>query len=353
VDQHTTFGSNNENNQPHNPRGPLSPDRSVARSIKSNSSFQQPQHHSTFYLMRVIAPRGLRILDAPHFQVNNLIHGPQPQQLQQQSHDHGGFQGAKGHQHHLFQTMAGRIATTNPADNTVMFDSVTKTRILPRGAIFEASKRMETSDALFHHGAGMIKLADNSGWVIVPHREELEHQYRSSNEGGAVRAYEEIGNAIVFDDVTADVWMRVVARAGAHIACAPPPPQLQNDDSNSSSPVSQPPSPKSSVDQLDVSKSDSTSDVASSVGSSFLDAMFRLPKRPEATDRGNASDKGRDAANAEKPLLTSDTIVSHRVPFPFGTCSANLLLTESLSFRFQSRAAFVLRWNPKYPRKII
>jgi hypothetical protein len=335
LEQHTSFGPNDEKTQPYNPRGPLSPDRSVARS--SNLSFQQPQLHSTFHLMRVTAPRGLRILDAPHFQVNNLIHGQQQlhPQPQQQPHDLGGLPGTKGHQHHLFQTMAGRIATSNPAEKTVMFDSVTKTRILPRGAVFEASKRMEKSDALFHQGAGLIKLADNSGWVIVPHREELEYQFRSSNEGGSVRAYEEIGNAIVFGDVTMDVWMRVVARAGAHIACAPPPPQLENDDSNSSSPVSVPTSPTTISDQqLDVSKSDSTSDVASSVGSSFLDAMFRLPKRPEASDRGSSLDKGKDAANAEKPLLTSNTIVSHCAPPPpFGTFSTDVFLTKNFYFR--------------------
>ncbi|CAB9512845.1 expressed unknown protein [Seminavis robusta] len=308
--------SSHEN--PHtNKSGALSPDRSVARSTKSNISFPPQPQHATFFLMRVTAPRGLRILDAPHFQVNNLIHGTTTNSTTQQQSCSDGLTANKG-QHHLFHTMAGRIATTNPAENSVVFDSVTKTRTLPRGAVFEASKRMETSNALFHQGAGLIKLADNSGWAIVPHREELEHQFRTSDGGRQknMRAYEEIGNCIVFgEDVTDDVWMRVLSRAGAQIVCAPPPVPLNKDGSPGSSPGSSPPvSPdkdNNPNDHPDVGKSDSGSDVASSVGSSFLDAMFRAKNRSEA-DPTNTVDKGKDQA-AEKPQFTSSTI-------PCGIC---------------------------------
>jgi len=39
-------------------------------------------------------------------------------------------------------------------------------RILPRGSLFEASKRIE---GLYNNpGSGSIKLSDGSGWAIVP-----------------------------------------------------------------------------------------------------------------------------------------------------------------------------------------
>ena len=356
--QQTSFSSHEHNNS-HRFHGALSPDRSVARSVMSNQSSQQQQQHSTFYLMRVTAPRGLRILDAPHFQVNNLIHGTQ------QSAKGGmasttlapngstdvaalsGLHSTKKNQHHLFHTMAGRITTTNgiaSMDNAVIFDAVTKTRILPRGAVFEASKRMESSDALFHQGAGLIKLADNSGWAIVPHQNDLEQQYRnfhggasSVKEGEALRGgYEEIGNAVVFQGApsesldhsfchprkadsssasTLGVFMRVVARPGATVVCAPPAALLQDDTNNqspSSSPASSAVSGGTHPDQLALGKSDSASDVASSVGSSFLDAMFRGTKRSEGLDHTDSKqgNSGASAAHVEKPPFTSTTIVS-------------------------------------------
>jgi hypothetical protein len=47
----------------------LTPDRSV-----SSSKRQQGNQEPTFFLMHVNAPRGLKILDAPHFQVRNHLH---------------------------------------------------------------------------------------------------------------------------------------------------------------------------------------------------------------------------------------------------------------------------------------
>lgn len=351
--QYTSFSSSHHDRHHHagGMQGALSPDRSVARSVKSQHSSQQHPQYPTYFLMRVTAPRGLRILDAPHFQVNNLIHGTQQSatgatpsvtltanNISRASTPVSdisaisGLNSTKNNHHHLFHTMAGRITTTNgitTADNAMIFDSVTKTRILPRGAVFEASKRMETSEAaLFHHqgGAGLIKLADNSGWVIVPHSKELEHQYKTFHggvgangmkEGEATnRGYEEIGNAIVFpkhnnDHIilqktySSDVWMRVAARSGANVVCAPPVPDF-NDASPSSSPSS---SANPKQDQLAVGKSDSTSDVASSVGSSFLDAMFRAPKRSDTSDQGEHK-KDPCVAPVEKQMHASTTIVS-------------------------------------------
>lgn len=353
--QETSFSSYEHANS-HNPRfnGALSPDRSVARSVMSNQSSQQPQQHSTFFLMRATAPRGLRILDAPHFQVNNLIHGTQQSSIggitsttlaPNSSTDVAALSALNStkNQHHLFHTMAGRITATNgmaPMDNAMIFDPVTKTRTLPRGAVFEASKRMESSDALFHQGAGLIKLADNSGWVIVPHGEDLEQQYRNFHggastvkEGEALRGgYEEMGNAVILQGAanesldqsfihatkkgdsnttsTPGVFMRVVARQGAAVVCAPPAPPVQKNDISPGSPASSAVTSSTHPDQLALGKSDSTSDVASSVGSSFLDSMFRGAKRPEGSDQtdNKESNSGTSVANVEKPQFASTTI---------------------------------------------
>ena len=358
--QQTSFSSHEQSSKSHSCtrfNGALSPDRSVARSsVVSHQSGQQQQQNLTYFLMRVTAPRGLRILDAPHFQVNNLIHGQSSSTggvasatfAPNASADVAGMSGLNSNknQHHLFHTMAGRLTNTNGGgvmDNAMIFDSVTKTRILPRGAVFEASKRMEASDALFNQGVGLIKLADNSGWAIVPHQKDLEQQYRnfhgsasSVKEGEATRGgYEEIGNAIVFQPgpsesildqsfshsrkhdsttCTPGVFMRVVARQGATVVCAPlaPPALPENHNlSPASSPASSAVTGGTNPDQLALGKSDSASDVASSVGSSFLDAMFRS-KKSEGSDHidGKQSNSGASVAHVEKPVFTSTTIVS-------------------------------------------
>jgi hypothetical protein len=181
---------------------------------------------------------------------------------------------------------------TTPS-NPAVFDAVKKQRLLPKGVLFEACQRLEQS-ASFGEGAGLIKLADKSGWAIVPGREELEHQYRHYHiglthvkEGEATRAYEEVGNAIISGDPTVDgtdcVWVRVVAKQGIPVECPPPFIPLLDDF------VQPPPnpSPPSSTGGSSTSGGGSNfgvlsagnSDVASSVGSAFLDAMFRTPKR--------------------------------------------------------------------------
>lgn len=250
-----------------------------------------------FYLLRVTAPRGLKILDAPQFQVNTLIH------RKSASHSVASPQkmpppephGSTTHQS-IFHTMAGRSATTatSKSGNPAVFDSSSKTRVLPRGAFFEASKRMENTGA-FSQGAGLIKLSDNSGWAIVPRQDELDHQYRhysggvaTIKQGEASRAYQEVGNAVleshaveasVAERLWSTVWIRVRTRAGLAVTC--PPPVLPLDDDNTS--------PTSSRESSAITGSNHgsnygplsnlDSDVASSVGSAFLDAVFRTPKK--------------------------------------------------------------------------
>ena len=274
---------------------PLTPDQS-----STPNHFSEPEQ--TFpltFLVRVNAPHGLNILDAPHFQVNNLIHGQFQPSSKLPLTATGGTQSN-------FQTMGQSFHTaqaTLKIGNSVIFDPVKKARILPRGALFEASKRMENS-ASFNQGAGLIKLYDGSGWAIVPKREELDIQYRnyhggaaSVKEGEAMRAFEEVGNAILNVEEgrvahPKTVWVRVIARSGATVECPPLMSELSNDGEIS---------PTSSTGNSSISGAGSNygilsgqdSDVASSVGSAFLDAMFKTPIKKKVVEIRNLG-KGRN-----------------------------------------------------------
>ena len=271
----------------------VTPDRHASR---SSVLAKQP----SFFLMRVNAPRGLKILDAPHFQVNNLIHGTSPHvpSPQGMSKDLTGQMGNQS----IFQTMAGHHTTTltSKIGNPAIFDSITKARKLPRGTIFEASRRMECSGA-FTAGAGLIKLSDNSGWAIVPRQDELDDQYRNYHgalsgvkEGEATRAFEEVGNAII-DERQHPICLRVLSKGGVSVSLPPPTVSLSDDDT----------SPTSSATGSSVVSGGANgfsqvlsqdSDVASSVGSSFLDSMFRTPKKKDIE-----SDSRKEGANRKNP----------------------------------------------------
>lgn len=268
----------------------MTPDRSVARSAASSFTSQP-----TFILMRVNAPRGLKILDAPHFQVNNLIHGNHPGQSKVSS-PMKDIAGQTGNQS-IFQTMAGHHTTTltSRIGNPAIFDSITKARKLPRGSVFEASRRMETSGA-FSQGAGLIKLSDLSGWAIVPRQEELDEQYRTYSgsltgikEGEATRAYEEVGNAIV-DERHSTVHLRIVSKGGISVSLYPSSSTISDDDTSPTSSAAGSSAVSGNVGQI---LSQDSSEVASSIGSSFLDSMFRTPKKRDtdhfSTDRSQFS----------------------------------------------------------------
>lgn len=149
----------------------------------------------------------------------------------------------------IFQTMSThhttKVKRASQIGNPAIFDSITKTRFLPRGVLFEASKRMEASGS-FSRGAGLVKLSDNSGWAIIPRQDELTAQYRnyhggaaSVKEGEASRAFEEVGNAVVDPEnsietpSTPPIWVRVVAKNGIPVACPPPDVTVAKDDDTS------------------------------------------------------------------------------------------------------------------------
>jgi hypothetical protein len=311
---------------------PLTPDRSVARSTASSSS-----SNPSFYLMRVNAPRGLKILDAPHFQVNNLIHGthslvlgPSGSGGSGQSHVHSTVSPLKesGNQS-IFQTMTGHNHTTTMTSkigNPAVFDSVTKSRKLPRGTVFEASKRMEAPGA-FGQGAGLIKLSDNSGWAIVPRQDELDEQYRNysgalahTREGEATRAFEEVGNALPDDPSrqASPLFLRVLSKGGLSVSL-PPLPSTESDVETSPTSSTTGSSAVSGIAGLVVGggMSQDNSDVASSVASSFLDA-FRTPRKHRERDPSVMEGDGRKDLNQHnqnsRPPVGERSMVSTVIP---------------------------------------
>jgi hypothetical protein len=281
--------------------GSVTPDRSVARSAASSKASQ-----INFFLMRVNAPRGLKILDAPHFQVNKLIHGNHPGGSNATSPLGMNDLAGQTTNQSIFQTMAGHHTTTltSKIGNPAVFDSIIRARKLPRGSVFEASKRMENSGA-FGEGAGLIKLSDNSGWAIVPKQEELDEHYRGYSgslagikEGEATRAYEEVGNAAI-EERQEPRFFRVSTKGGISVSC-PPVSSVFSDDETS---ITSPGSSVAGASTVSAGFSHVTSqdsDIASSVGSSFIDAMFRTPKKKDSDhmsvdsrrDVGNYQNKG-------------------------------------------------------------
>jgi hypothetical protein len=235
-----------------------------------------------FFLIQVTAPRGLKVLDAPQTQVNSLLHGWQRGNVSS-SHAVTTMEGPKVHPS-IFQTMSSRLTTTGPSTSSsaAVFDAALKTRILPRGALFEASRRIESSS--YGPGAGLIKLADNSGWAIVPRSDELDAQYQlvsgavgDESESALKRAFAEVGSAVIADSGAAGVWIRVLARNGVQVECTPPVLPSSPEDNETASLSSSHSSANLESTNAQVTSRDS--DVASSVASSFIDAMFRTPTK--------------------------------------------------------------------------
>lgn len=244
------------------------------------------------YLMRVTAPKGLKILDAPHFQVNSLIRGHSSQQgtsrkkLDQYLNKTSPSKVASNPSS-IFHTMNGSLHTEMSSKPRKSYswelDSSGKYRILPRGALFETSKRMEKAGN-YAPGSGLIKLADNTGWAIIPTRIELEEQFQMHQadvglgitEEEAARGFEEVGNAFIDgkrrrnDDNI--FWVRIVQQTGVFVSCAPEPDGgLQNGSSYFSRQAT----------EISTHMRQQDNDAVSTVSSVFFDA-FRSSKKNEA-----------------------------------------------------------------------
>jgi len=207
--------------------------------ISGDGSESSLNRTETCYLCRVIAPQGLKILDAPHFQVSNLIHSPTPTKVPPRSSTSPGFS--------PFSRTNAMVAENSPTLTSGRKRSTPTVRYLTRGQFFEASQRMEStgSSSLYSKGQGLLKLADGSGWAIIPYEDELVSHFKSFhgsepdiNDLNAARGFEEVGNAIIpasskhlhrltpskketpkaLKDVT---WFRVIAPNGVKVLLPP------------------------------------------------------------------------------------------------------------------------------------
>jgi len=228
---------------------------SQSTSILDISTNTVTQRNPSFFLMRVHAPNGLKILDAPHFQVNKLIHGQTNQSYKNPSSPASSTISSSkpslsSTTTSLFHNIASAYTNHNNHDSTSQKTSIssyepTRTRTLSKGTIFEASKRMESA-GVYTPGAALIKLSDNSGWAIVPHQEDLLQQFNkqhSAHINETILAVEEIGNSIPSNHSSGStLWLRIFPRTGIYVTCPPPPPitntHSREDSASSHSPVS-------------------------------------------------------------------------------------------------------------------
>jgi hypothetical protein len=257
----------------------------------SSQSMNNPQMKPDIFLLRVTAVNGLKILDAPHFQVNNLIRGQSAgafSGLKKKRDLLNNKLGNKTNPPSIFPASAPHGGTQPKSDGTSswVFEVNGKYRMLPRGALFEASKRIERAPSNYPPGSGLIKLADNTGWAIVPNQAGLQEQYQlhkvnagiGISEVEALQAYEEVGNAIETNDKRSRsndenvLWVRVVQQTGVLVSCS----SVENDAEVGKSGI---PTTHSLSHSPPQRRQDA--DAASTVSSAFFDA-FRPSRKPEA-----------------------------------------------------------------------
>ena len=269
-------------------------------------SSRRNQARPTRFLIRVTAPNGLKILDAPSFQVNSLIRGqngpsmlPFTRRTVTSSESHSTQSIAHTHKQpsSIFHTMSGSLrhqdaSVKSSEARSWTFDASGKTRILSRGALFEASKRMERAEH-YTPGSGLIKLADKTGWAIIPTKEELDAQYQMYQGSGIeqenAKAYEEVGNAFTPQDrhsqnASDSKWIRIIQRTGVIVSCAPysANARTRKPGPNLGIPVpSQTTESQPHFGSMLNNRSEKETDAASVVSSVFLDA-FRPSRKQDA-----------------------------------------------------------------------
>jgi hypothetical protein len=253
----------------------------------------------TFYLMRVLAPLGLKILDAPHFQVSDLMNTPTEQNKLRNQSPAGISPFARTN------AMIGSSSADSSPTSSGAHRKGQRIRFLARGQFFEASNRMESTDAasLYTNGQGLIKLADGSGWVIVPHHHDLVAQYENFRGGSVgvdpheVIAFEELGDATVPRHVRASnrhtppdrmhqvskslkrqerptCWLRIINPNGVKVVL--PPAEFVQRMNGQHSNVTPPKYPTIAEKAIKIKPSSSSldSEVASAVSSSFFDSVW-------------------------------------------------------------------------------
>lgn len=266
--------------------------------ISGDGSESSQNKTETCFLCRVIAPQGLKILDAPHFQVSNLIHSPTPTKVvPPRSSTSPGFS--------PFSRTNAMVAENSPTLTGGRKRNTSTVRYLTRGQFFEASQRMEVTgtSSLYTKGQGLVKLADGSGWAIIPYEDELVAQFKrfhgsepDINDLNAARGFEEVGNAVIpkqlhrltpskKDKSLKDViWFRVVAPNGVKVLL--PPKDKKPSNSNHTTP--------SKIADRDIkiersASSHESSEVASVASSSFLDSVWSRVKVTPSKERESAA----------------------------------------------------------------
>ncbi len=209
------------------------------------------------------------------------------------------------------------FSRTNPEHSSTMkkIGDAPRVRYFARGHIFEASQRMERADPAYTKGQGLVKLADGSGWVIVPFDDEIIEQFENfrSVEVGANKraAFEEIGNAVVPSKPIISshrltpterakqnetirskndfIWLRVSSPHGVKVLLPPPHPE-QNFR-------------REERDLLSIKHSNSSKDSesASIVSSSFFDAMWSKVTPTKHKERERVIEMDARAVTIRKP----------------------------------------------------
>jgi len=333
----------------------------------------------TIFLNRVRAPNGLKLLDASHFQVNNLIRG-------QASHSSIPFMKDTCNKIEAFKSGSSLLPTKfNPSSifhtmtttgsskqyypsmmNNISgarswdFDSSGRGRILAPGVLFETSKRVERVGNLTP-GSGLLKLADGTGWAIVPTKEELDLQYDAHQSGvgsgGATnpdtegveivassKAFEEVGHAITKkrgrsnhsrQKEEASMWVRIIQRTGVLVSCSPAAHLNDGGEEISSLAATSQSSESTSLSLSDhnchgKSSNVQDSDTISSVGSVFFEA-FRSARKYDSSGINN----GRGKLSKTKQQATassSNHVVPCGMPVEVEPCILSQLQQEKQQF---------------------
>ena len=226
---------------------------------------------------------------------------------------------------------ASPAATSNPGTSGGV-------RVLARGRLFESAGR-EVSAPPSCRGRGLVRLADGSGWAIVPSDGDLRDQFAlvygdGSLDGDDVAAYEEIGSAFVSPPNTAGesapnrhpqqqnasfaakekevVWLRIVAPPDGIRVLLPPPRDEEQCDAKEENPES----PPAVASQAASCSGDDSSEVASSFAGSFFDSVLGLGFR----GRGQRQQQQQGTPTASKELSLRRRREDRHCPPPVVAC---------------------------------